>query len=456
MTENKNIQVRNYILSLLESGVVDGECKLPSALELAGRLNISLLTVQNALATLANEGVLKIIPRQGTFVDQNWKERILQTNIGFYVPCSSLPWSAFFADRIRSQFPQLHISSEMRNAVFEIRPTLHVQMNHKQYLDLAPLFESCFPDRSCFFEAPLNAFYYGKQLVGLPFLFSPRVMFVNTVLLRKAECPMPDDDWQWDDFLTCIRILRRHYPGSAIFAWNTSYHLWMNIVLRAGGGLIDPASADPVQIDSEKTRLGLRLFRDLRHELFAAEVHNSPEPFAFEHGKLAFMVDARQAVGRLQRTGMKDWTVVPLPHIPDGRDVSMQATELLCVRRECVSLDTVEQLVRFLLSEEFQNHLADLEYSVPIRRSSAFRSLSSATPGNALFLRETESMCSQYHLDSAELAGLVIRGISGLLSSEDDIDTATAELAGLVRSYFNIHKRIVQYGASPEFMGKLA
>ena len=86
MTEHKNIQVRNYILSLLESGAVDGECKLPGALELAGRLNISLLTVQNALATLANEGVLKIIPRQGTFVDQNWRERILQTNIGFYVP----------------------------------------------------------------------------------------------------------------------------------------------------------------------------------------------------------------------------------------------------------------------------------------------------------------------------------------------------------------------------------
>ena len=174
MTEHKNIQVRNYILSLLESGAVDGECKLPGALELAGRLNISLLTVQNALATLANEGVLKIIPRQGTFVDQNWRERILQTNIGFYVPCNSLPWGAFFAERIRSRFPQLHISSEMRNAVFEIRPTLDVQMNHKQYLDLAPLFESCFSDRSCFFEAPLNAFYYGRQLVGLPFLFSHR------------------------------------------------------------------------------------------------------------------------------------------------------------------------------------------------------------------------------------------------------------------------------------------
>ena len=51
MTEHKNIQVRNYILSLLESGAVDGECKLPGALELAGRLNITHLTVQNALAT---------------------------------------------------------------------------------------------------------------------------------------------------------------------------------------------------------------------------------------------------------------------------------------------------------------------------------------------------------------------------------------------------------------------
>lgn len=450
MVETRNLQVRNHILSLLEEGRETAGGKLPGALEIAGQLNISLLTVQNALATLANEGVLKTVPRQGTFVDLDWQKRILQTNIGFYVPCETLPWGDFFAARIHTDLPQMHISAKMRNAVFEIRPTLDVQMNHDQYMDLAPLFEMCYPDRSQFFEAPLNAFYFGKKLAGLPFLFSPRVMFVNTAILQASGCTVPSEGWQWEDFLALVRTLRRHLPGSEIFAWNTSYYLWMNFVLRAGGALIDPAAANPVRIDSAETRLGLKLFRQLRHELFGSDKPAPPQPLLFEQGKLAFLVDARQAVGRLQQTGLKEWAVVPLPHIPGGRDLSMQATELLCIRRECFSPDTAEYLVRFLLSDEFQNHLADLEYSVPIRKSSAFRSLRSATAGNQLFLRETESMCSHYHLNSAELARLVITGISCLLANEDDIDDATAELAELVAAYLKIHQRITQYQTTME------
>ncbi|UKI30602.1 MAG: winged helix-turn-helix domain-containing protein [Lentisphaeria bacterium] len=92
MSETRNIQVRHYILSQLENGEETAGSKLPSALEIAGRLNISLLTVQNALATLVNEGVLRTVPRQGTFIDNEWQKRILQTNIGFYVPCETLPW----------------------------------------------------------------------------------------------------------------------------------------------------------------------------------------------------------------------------------------------------------------------------------------------------------------------------------------------------------------------------
>ncbi|UKI30600.1 MAG: hypothetical protein L6W00_22125 [Lentisphaeria bacterium] len=61
-----------------------------------------------------------------------------------------------------------------------------------------------------------------------------------------------------------------------------------------------------MRIDSEKTRLGLKLFRELRHELFDNGKPAPPMPFQFERGKLAFLVDARQAVCRLQQTGMKE------------------------------------------------------------------------------------------------------------------------------------------------------
>ena len=84
--ENKNMQVRNHVLDLLESGSLSGQGKLPGARELAARLGISLLTVQNALETLVNEGVLRVIPRQGTFADPAWENRILQSNVSFYMP----------------------------------------------------------------------------------------------------------------------------------------------------------------------------------------------------------------------------------------------------------------------------------------------------------------------------------------------------------------------------------
>ena len=51
-------------------------------------------------------------------------------------------------------------------------------------------------------------------------------------------------------------------------------------------------------------------------------------------------------------------------------------------------------------------------------------------------------MQAQYHLDSAELFQLVSSGISELLCGDEDIDTATAELGGMVRLYSKINRKI--------------
>ena len=141
--ENKYTQVRNYVLGLLERGKLTGEGKLPGARELASQLGISLLTVQNALETLVNEGVLRVIPRQGTFADPAWESRILQSNVSFYMPEKHLPWSFLFREIVAERLPQLHLTHRMRNGIFEIRPTLDVQIRHKAYLDAEPFFRKC-------------------------------------------------------------------------------------------------------------------------------------------------------------------------------------------------------------------------------------------------------------------------------------------------------------------------
>ena len=411
--ENKNTKVRNYILELLETGECSEGEQLPPARQIAADLNISLLTVQNAQETLVKEGLLQVVPRRGTYVNPNWRSRILQDNISFYIPWRQLPWGEYFRQLAERHLPHLRFSLKQPHSIFEIVTTAQVQTAHAQYLDLEPFLKRCYPDRSVFHQAPLKSFRCGGRLPGIPFLFSPRVLFFNPQMLREADCPVPPPDW------------------------------WMNFVLRAGGRLIDPSAEDPVKIDSPATRRGLRLFRELRRELgLNGGTAIRKAEGAFERGEVALAIDARQMVGRLKRLGRKEWDVLPLPHIPGGCDTSMQATELLCVRRECVDLDAAEELIRILLSEEFQDHLAELKYAIPLRKSSQELSLSKDDPRDCLFAREAAVVQAQYHLDSAELFQLVSSGISELLCGDEDIDTATAELGGMVRLYSKINRKI--------------
>ena len=61
----------------------------------------------------------------------------------------------------------------MRNGIFEIRPTLDVQIRHKEYLDA-----ECFSGNAVRIRMNFSIFRSGvllrKKLAGIPLLFSPR------------------------------------------------------------------------------------------------------------------------------------------------------------------------------------------------------------------------------------------------------------------------------------------
>ncbi|OQA83163.1 MAG: Maltose-binding periplasmic protein precursor [Lentisphaerae bacterium ADurb.Bin242] len=435
--KSKNTVIRNYVLGLMESGSCSGGDKIPAARDLAVRLGISQLTVQNALETMNKEGLLKVVPRQGTYVSEEWTNRILQSSISAYIAWKRLPWGEYFLKNIPDQIPQLHCSIRMPRGVFEIVPTSTVLMNQDQYLDLELLLDRCFPDKSDFHAEQFDSFRCKGRLVGLPFLFSPRVMLYNPRILKKNGCPVPSPDYTWEDFLGCVRRLGKRLPAENVFVWNASYYNWMTCVLRAGGSLIDPNAEDPVKIDSPATRHGLKLFRDLRYAL-GVEMSSSYEDM-FEKGKTAFAIGARQVVGRLKQNGVHDWNVLPLPRIPGGCDTSLQATELLCVRKECVDMECAKALIRFFLSEAFQKHLAELKYAIPIRKSVL---QPSNDPHDILFEREVLKVHSRHHLDSPELFRLVCDGIHDLLTGDADIEEGTAELAGMLRVFIRITRGI--------------
>lgn len=438
--ETKVTQVLDHITEQLETGKLKSGDKLPGARDIAKDLNISFAKIQQSIELLVNEGILESIPRKGTFVQEKWHERILQTNMSLFGGEDRLPWISGLKEALAKELPELRISKAFPQSTFEIRTTWTVQSEHDNYLDLSEILRECYPDKNEFFIHPFKTFRIGGKLCGIPIIFSPRVVFYNMDILKKAGCKQPSPHWTWDEFMSYINKIKQALPETNIINWNPGPHLFMNIIFRAGGALLSSASEDQVMIDHPKTQYGLKLFRKLRDAIG----FRIPEDYSriregnFMNGQMAFMISAREELPLIEKAGLKNWGTVPLPRIDGGLDITAQATDLLCVRKSCTDLSAVSKLVKLLLSEEFQDYIGSIKYGIPIRKSSAMKSINIEDPRDFLFITEAPKITAEYNVESPELAMMIKNGIGQILESDMDIDSSTQKLADAVRTFLSI------------------
>ena len=450
MKPDKLTIVRNKILDLLESGEVPACEKLPVTRDLAAATGISLLIVQSAVESLSNEGVLYKVPRHGVYVHPDWRDRVLQRNVFFFDPLYELPYREELIGRMRSEFPNLRVVTGFRRGIFELRTTGYLQSHHAEYADLTDIFRAVFPDDADFTGTPFEACRMNGRQIGLPLIFSPRVMFYNPKLLAAANVPEPVPGWSWEQFRASLAAFRPLLPPEKRDYWKAEPFLWMNYIRRAGGTLIDPSAADPVRIDTEETRRGLSAIRTLLRENdipFVPQLPNYWERFI--GGELPFLMQPREFLPLLDRAGCRDWKTAPLPAFPGGIDTTVQATDIFCVRRECADMHTAAGLVRLLLGKSFQNYLAGIRYGIPIRISAMRRSLNPLDPADRLFLTEIPKMTTTYNLYDSTLYHLAVTGINRILAGENDIAGGTSELAAMTRTFLKLRPpagRIPQQG----------
>lgn len=444
MIDNMNVdsKVRSYILQLLEGSKIKGGDKLLGARAIATKVGVSFLKVQQAIDGLVRDGILKTISRKGTFVQENWRERILQTNLSLYN--ASFPWVRHLSEILERRLPSLRLVSEFSGGVFELTTTLKAQVNRREYMDLSDIFHRLYSDKSIFYERPFATCRAADGLWGIPFIFSPRVIFFNHKLFEKAGCDAPRAGWTWEEFIVCIRKLKKVLPCDKVFDWNTNAHFWINFIFRAGGGLIDLMCDDPVKIDHPRTQYAIRLLSDLRDEL-GMEDRNFEFQQDFLAGDAAFLVAPREFMIFIAESGFEDWRTAPLPLIKGGVDVNVQATDLLCVRKNCVDYDLAEAFIETMLSEEVQDLIAKSRYGIPIRKSSAFKSVDIEDPRDSLFMAEASKMTAEYNIDSPELLTLIQDGIAQIWKERQDVEKATFELASGVRTFLKIKKKAQLY-----------
>ncbi len=438
MSPSKVSQVRNHVLSLLESGEIVAGQKIPAAREIAEELGISFLKVQQAVESLCQDGVLQSHSRKGTYVQADWRIRVLKENVCVYSPVDDFPWIRGMLELVEDTIPGLRSTFAFKRGILELRTTSHVLTEYEDYMDLSDIFDDCYPDRSLFFEKPFRPFVVNGKMVGIPFAFSPRVIFYNPKVFENAGCPLPRADWTWAEFIECIQHLSKTLPKTQIMNWRPVLFLFMNFIVRAGGRLFSPEQADPVTLDSPQVLEGLRLFRELGDLLTGETIDDKQYVSDFLAGEAAMHLSGRHMLDFIQRSDLVDWKTVALPLFDKGVDCSAQATDLICVRKICTSPDLAKRYVTAMLSEPVQNYIGQWKHNIPIRKSSAFKSLDLDDARDALFATEVAKISTDFNLEPPYPGTFVLDGITRILTDKLDLEQGLSELAQAARTILGV------------------
>lgn len=440
--QNKVETVRHYIIEGITSGSFKTGMPLPSARNIATTLNISFISVLNAISSLTNDGILISSPRRRSYVSPEWKERILPEN--FVTMYENMPWFDTFKELLlkhSSDELPFKLFSGFKKGMFQIVDTPYFHFSYRDMLDLTPFVSAKYSDESTYFSQPFNACRIDNKFYGIPFSFSPKVVFYNRSILLDAGCRLPGNDWNWDDFTEILQQVRKKLPAEDILNWFAGLNTWLAVILRSGGNMIvEDADGNPkVMLDDPATIRGIKLWRSIKDLLKVDKTFSSKNYCQeFAAGKKAFYISSRQTTSSFKDFDFDSWEAISFPTIPGGTQKVVQTTDIFCVKKNCLNIDIVPQMINLLLSEPIQDFIGKQHYGLPIRKSSAIKSIDFSSPKDTIFLHEISNLCGDYHFGYPEIYELINGGLQRVMLEDVDVDQEMSSLAMSIREFLKI------------------
>lgn len=423
---------REYILRKIEDGTLPGGAKLPAAREYAGECGVSLAIMQMAFTSLTGDGILHSVPRQGTYVREDWRDRILPGSFQTFRSA----WKEVLGDLLARDLPEVRVCDRFKNGMYEIVNTWTAQFRQEEYLDLADFLEEVYPDRGDFFLSQFHsACSRGGRLYGIPLIFSPWVIACNVDMIRAAGAEVPQPGWLWEDLLSLVRQLRKVYSADQTLSLWPLSSLWVNFLFRSGGAIIVRENGEyEVRLDDPRTLNGFQRIFELQRLL-----GREKDVLTYNQAKQRFLEGASALFGATREDmnfqSPMNWTCVPLPIVPGGSDRQRQAADLFCVRRQVNNFDEVKAMIRLLLSSEVQERLGRIRYGIPIRRSAAIRSIDEEDPRDSVFFSEMARIAPDCTLAWPELYRMVFRCADRMWEEQLDPAEVLPELAAAMRVF---------------------
>ena len=379
MAIDKQQEFRDFILRGIRDGIYPGGSKLPGSRELVEPSGCAFTVVQTALNSLVREGILYSVPRQGTYVRDDWNQRILPENLRVF----SLFWEKFLYKTLPAILPQLRPTQAFQNGAFEIRFTNESIQHQQEYQDLSEFVEELYPDCQGLFQSRINEYRdIDGKLFGLPLIFSPWIVCCNREIIEEGGGRLPSESWDWEEFLELIRTLRKKLPQEKVFAPFGQLASLLSLYFHLGGETWD---REQVKINTPGS---LRAIRELQKlcRISGASLNARAIP-----GRAAITLCTRADI---TNCNIENQNFLPLPRVAKVPQRTLMGGSLLCVRRMVSDFDLVRKLVRYLLSDEFQLNLCRARNGFPIRKQIAAEFMEANNPLDRLMMSEMPRIVS--------------------------------------------------------------
>lgn len=434
--KNKNVQIRNHILELIESNQVKAGERLPGARKIAKELNVSFTHVQAVVESLVQCGVLNAVSRSGTYVSEDWQDRLLPYNF-FCYSGNRIKALADIVNPVGSA-NGLRLCRQFQQGLAEIRVSHYLLSHHNEYLDLSEVFRECFGDGKDFYMHVLKDFYINGRLCGLPIVFSPRVILYNVDVFKRCKCPIPRKDWTWNEFLGTIRQLKKHLPADSIINWENQIQSFTTFFVRAGGNLFDSANGFRPKFDDAAGLKAFENYIELR-DMLDTSCNSEKYCEKFSNNEAAMLFGVRQIMCHLNRFNPNyKVCALKLPLFPGGRDVNIHGADLLCFRKSCTDVELVKKLIKSIFSQKIQDMVSGSHYGIPFRKSSAAKGLDPNSCYDSVFLEEIPKISAAYNIFTPEIYRMIRIGFARICSMPRD------EIAGEIRNLAKSIKVVMQ------------
>ena len=379
---NKSQAIADDLYEKIRSKELSGH--IPSDKKIAQQYHVALMTANKALKILEKKGAVIRIPRKGTFAAE-----IVQKELKVFCN-NNLYYFEALEECAKKWDPEVKLvrTRDASEADLLQWTTFTPLLRHST--DAVPFpksREKKLRRMDQFWKSMVDLHYRDGNLYGIPYFFSPILLYYNRSLMRRIEKDFSPVDLTMEHFLgLTAEAVKAGYCGLDFCSHAVGFFLSITHVLAGGK---KPALEHLLQAADIFKQLSLRSGR------------------LFSEGKTLFALSPRHA-NFLQV--FKDYDISPLPKI-NGERYCPAASCTFAVSSHAEDPERLFDLCEMTLEPEFQQAATRNRYGIAMDRNAAMNSMDTAAVRDDFFFSGVKDIIFphyDYQLDTLQEISLLV------------------------------------------------